>query len=170
MKENTFLLISLWLSLFLFLTNCKKNETEIINIDDRDIADENRVADWLAYGRTHNERRFSPLDDVGLVNVKDLKVDWYLDLPKDIGLVSTPLVVNGVLYFTGTMNIIRAVDAASGRLLWEFDPEVGKHIEHRRQVGFITGESLFMVTKCLEQPGMAGYLPWMQDPERRSGQ
>ncbi|MEP0134452.1 MAG: hypothetical protein ABJJ25_13110 [Eudoraea sp.] len=38
----------------------------------------------------------------------------FIDLPQDLGLVSTPLVVDGVLYFTGTTNMKRTVDAAGG--------------------------------------------------------
>ena len=106
-------------------------------IDDSAIADESRVADWLAYGGTHYERRFSPLSDINVANVANLKADWHLDLPRDVGLVSTPLVVDGVMYFTGTMNVIRAVDAVTGELKWEYDPEVGKALAGKRQVGFV---------------------------------
>jgi len=134
--ENSYGLPAL-LCIFLFLYACKDESPILLKIDDDAISDETRVSDWLAYGRTHNERRFSPLADMNINNVKDLKVDWFLDLPKDIGLVSTPLVVNGILYFSGTMNVIRAVDAVTGKLIWEFDPEVGKHIEHRQQVGWV---------------------------------
>ncbi len=67
--------------------------------DDRAIADESNTSEWLAYGRTHSETRFSPLADINKENVGGLKVDWFLDLPNDVGLVSTPLVVDGVMYF-----------------------------------------------------------------------
>ncbi|MGB5622288.1 MAG: PQQ-dependent dehydrogenase, methanol/ethanol family [Gammaproteobacteria bacterium] len=110
---------------------------QVLVVDDAAIADESLVSEWLAYGRTHHERRFSPLTDVNVANVSDLKVDWFLDLPRDVGLVSTPLVVDGVMYFTGTMNVIRAVDASTGRLKWEFDPKVGEALANKRQVGFV---------------------------------
>ena len=111
--------------------------TPLEGLGDQAMADESRTADWLAYGRTHNERRFSPLTDVNAANVSGLRPDWYIDLPNDVGLVSTPLVVEGVLYFTGTMNIIRAVDATSGRLIWEYDPEVAKEVGDRKKVGWV---------------------------------
>lgn len=77
-------------------------------------------------------------------NVGSLKVDWYLDLSNDRGLVSTPLVVDGIMYFVGSMNRVRAVNATTGKLLWEYDPEVRKHSgtalragwEHSRGIGF----------------------------------
>ena len=96
------------------------------------IADETNSSEWLAYGRTHSEQRFSPLRDIDTATVKQLKADWYIDLPNDVALVSTPLVVNGILYFTGTMNRVRAVDATNGKMVWEFDPEVAKHITDRK--------------------------------------
>src|SRR6056297_4214233 len=98
----------------LFLITSCENENQSSTYGDAAIADEEQTSDWLAYGRTHNERRFSPATDINTENVADLKVDWFIDLPNDVGLVSTTLVVDGVMYFTGTMNIIRAVDAVSG--------------------------------------------------------
>jgi quinohemoprotein ethanol dehydrogenase len=112
-------------------------ETDISQLGDAEIADESRTADWLAYGRTHSETRFSPLDDVNRDTIESLGVAWYMDLPNDVGLVSTPLVVDGVLYFTGTMNVIRAVDATTGELIWTYDPDVAGNIGSRRQVGWV---------------------------------
>ncbi len=110
---------------------------DMSTIGDREIADEQRTADWLAYGRTHSERRFSPLNDIRRGTVNRLGVAWYLDLPDDVGLVSTPLVVDGVLYFTGTMNVVRAVNATSGELIWSYDPDVAGHVGTKRQVGWV---------------------------------
>jgi quinohemoprotein ethanol dehydrogenase len=124
------------LILCICLVNCRQPEQTIL-ADDKLIADETQTENWLAYGRTHNERRFSPLPNINDKNVSDLKVDWFIDLPNDRGLVSTPLVIDGVLYFCGTMNIVRAVDATSGKLIWEYDPRVGDHIINKRKVGWV---------------------------------
>jgi len=135
MKSNPIPKIySLFISLSLFASCVDKNGTK--NYDDAAIANEQQTSEWLSYGRTHNETRFSPAADIHIDNVSKLKVDWFIDLPNDVGLVSTPLVVNGVMYFTGTMNIVRAVDATSGKLLWVFDPEVGKAVAGKRQIGW----------------------------------
>lgn len=129
------------LLLFVFLlTSCKSIEYKVI--DDIAISNENEESDWLAYGRTHSETRFSPIDQVNVGNANKLKVDWYMDLSGDVGLVSTPLVVDGVMYFTGTMNIVRAVNAVTGDLIWKFDPEVGKAIRGKRQAGWIHNRGL----------------------------
>jgi quinohemoprotein ethanol dehydrogenase len=116
-------------------------------VDDTAIADESNGNDWLAYGRTYSEQRFSPLTQVSDTTVTRLKPDWFLELPNDRGLVSTPLVVNGVLYFIGSMNVIRAVDATSGALMWQYDPQVGGAPgrlrvgwDHNRGIGFWKGK------------------------------
>ena len=80
-------------------------------VTDQEISDNTNTSDWLAYGRTHSEQRFSPLDQINLKTVSQLAVEWYLNLPNDVGLSAKPLVSDGVLYFIGIMNIIPAVDA-----------------------------------------------------------
>ena len=105
-------------------------------VDDAPLADEFQREDWLAFGRTHSEQRFSPLTQINESNVASLSVDWYLTLPNDRGLVSTPLVVDGIMYFIGSMNRLRAVDGATGELLWEYDPQVVEHAANRLRVGW----------------------------------
>lgn len=105
-------------------------------IDDAALADTTQGADWLAFGRTYNEQRFSPLTRIDTSNVDSLKVDWFLDLPDDRGLVSTPLVADGVLYFVGSLNKVRAVDAATGTGIWTYDPRVGEQAARRMRVGW----------------------------------
>ena len=102
---------------------------------------------WLAFGRTYSEQRFSPLTQVNDTTVSRLAPDWVVELPTDRGLVSTPLVVDGVMYFIGGMNVVRAVNATSGALLWEFDPELRAVAgqmragwDHNRGIGFWKGK------------------------------
>ncbi len=113
-----------------------------LDITDQHISDTTNTADWLAYGRNHNEQRFSPLTDINASNVNRLGVAWHLDLPQDVGLVSTPLVIDGVLYFTGTMNVVRAVDARTGNVLWTHDPDVAGAIAGRKQAGWVHNRGL----------------------------
>ncbi|GAB5561690.1 MAG: hypothetical protein SynsKO_33370 [Synoicihabitans sp.] len=128
--------------LFSVYAHAKNSRSSIGDYRDTEIADESQTDNWLAYGRTHNERRFAPMDDINRSNVAQLKVDWFLDLPNDVGLVSTPLVVDGVLYFTGTMNIVRAVDAVTGELQWTYDPKVGEAVAGHRKVGWAHNRGL----------------------------
>ena len=80
------------------LSACAEPEPAFV-INDAMQANEDETEDWLAYGRTYSEQRFSPLTQVNASNVSELSVDWYVDLPNDRGLVSTPLVADGVMYF-----------------------------------------------------------------------
>jgi quinohemoprotein ethanol dehydrogenase len=80
--------------------------------------------EWLTYGRTYDERRFSPLDRINAANVKDLGLAWFADLDTARGQEATPLVIEGKLYITTAWSKVKAYDAVSGKLLWEFDPRV----------------------------------------------
>ena len=103
-------------------------------VDDRTIGDESQGANWLSYGRTYSEQRFSPLVQIDTTNAGKLGLAWALDLPTDRSLLSTPLVVDGVLYFTGTFSVTRAVDARTGKLLWEYDPKTIEHSGDRLRI------------------------------------
>lgn len=93
-------------------------------VDAAALADETSGANWLAFGRTWSEQRYSPLQEINAGNVKDLGLAWYLDLPEHRSLLATPLVVDGVMYFTGSWSRIEAVDLRTRRKLWTYDPKV----------------------------------------------
>jgi quinohemoprotein ethanol dehydrogenase len=93
-------------------------------VDDVALAAVGNGDNWLAYGRNYSEQRYSPLVQVNDASVSELGVAWYVDLPEDRSLVGTPLVVDGVLYYEGSYSVLRAVDANTGDLLWEYDPQV----------------------------------------------
>jgi quinohemoprotein ethanol dehydrogenase len=82
------------------------------------------AANWLTHGRTYNEQRFSPLKSIDDGNVNRLGLEWYFDLDTRRGQEATPIVVDGVMYFTSAWSKVFAVDAASGKLLWSYDPKV----------------------------------------------
>ena len=92
-------------------------------VNDESLANEADSSNWLAYGRTYSEQRYSPLAAINTDSVKRLGVEWVLDLPRDRSLIGTPLVVEGVLYFTGSFSVTRAVDTKTGKLLWEYGPK-----------------------------------------------
>ncbi len=79
---------------------------------------------WLAHGRTYAEQRFSPLKQIHAGNVSGLGPAWSFLTGTKRGLEATPIVVDGVLYATGTWSVVYALDAATGRLLWRHDPQV----------------------------------------------
>ena len=88
------------------------------------VAADKEPQNWLSHGRTYSEQRFSPLKQINDKNVDQLGLAWSLDLSASRGLEATPLVVDGIMYDTGTFNIIRAIDAKTGKELWHYDPKV----------------------------------------------
>src|SRR6516164_4791258 len=88
--------------------------------------------EWLNYGRTSDEQRFSPLTQIDEKSVARLGLAWSYDLGTLRGLESTPIVHDGVMYVTSAWSLVYAFDARAGRLLWTFDPHVPK--EHAKFV------------------------------------
>ncbi|HNR76775.1 MAG TPA: hypothetical protein PKM48_06570, partial [Parvularculaceae bacterium] len=88
-------------------------------------ADEN-PGEWLTHGRTYSEQRYSPLDQVSAETIGDLGLDWTFDLGVSRGIEATPIIHDGVMYVTGSWNIVHALNAKTGAPIWSFDPEVDK--------------------------------------------
>jgi len=108
-------------------------------IDGAAIANTDQGGDWRAYGRSYSEQRFSPLKQINDKNLEQLRLDWYLEMPDSRALNSTPLVIDGVMYFTASQSVVMAVDAASGSLLWRYDPGVIQRLANRKHMRFNWG-------------------------------
>ena len=93
---------------------------------DRIEAADTEPANWLAHGRTYDEQRHSPLADINAGNVADLRLAWYWDTGDTRGLEATPIVVDGVLFTTGTWSRVYTTDGRTGELIWQYDPGVPK--------------------------------------------
>jgi quinohemoprotein ethanol dehydrogenase len=96
--------------------------------DARLLAADGEPGSWLSHGRTWAEQRFSPLEGIAADNVAGLQLRWSFDTGTKRGLEATPLMVDGVLYTTGTWSTVFALDARSGELLWKYDPEVPRDV------------------------------------------
>ena len=94
-----------------------------IGSSDIENADSN-TTDWLSYGRTWSEQRYSPLDQINKDTVSGLKLAWYADLDTARGQEATPLVIDGKMYFTTAWSKVKAFDAVTGEKLWDYDPQV----------------------------------------------
>jgi quinohemoprotein ethanol dehydrogenase len=84
---------------------------------------------WLTYGRTYDEQRFSPLKQISDQNVSQLGLAWYYDLDTHRGQEATPIVVDGVMYFTSAWSKVFALNAATGVPLWSYDPKVPRETD-----------------------------------------
>jgi PQQ-dependent dehydrogenase (methanol/ethanol family) len=77
---------------------------------------------WLGYGRTWREERYSPLEQINDKSVGKLRLAWSVDFDTIRGQEATPIVVDGVMYTSTAWSKVIAMDAATGRVLWKFDP------------------------------------------------
>ena len=76
-------------------------------------------ADWLMWRRTLDGWGYSPLNQVTRANVDKLTLVWKRDMAMGGSNESTPLVHDGVMYLPNTGDLIQALDAQTGELIWE---------------------------------------------------
>lgn len=101
--------------------------TGLARVDARRIANaDSEPHNWIAHGRTWSEQRYSPLNEINQSNVSELGLAWYFDLDTTRGQQATPIVVDGVMYTTSARSKVQVLDAGSGQLKWQYDPEVPK--------------------------------------------
>lgn len=97
-------------------------------------ADQAQQGEWTAYGRDPGGMRFAPMDQINKENVQQLEVAWTYrtgELATYEGtraasraaFEATPIMVDGVLYFSTPSNRVIAVDAKTGTEKWVYDPQ-----------------------------------------------
>jgi quinohemoprotein ethanol dehydrogenase len=79
---------------------------------------------WLTHGGTYLEQRHSPLTQINRDTISRLAPAWYYEFDTYRGQEATPLVVDGVLYTTTAWSKAYALNAATGELIWSYDPKV----------------------------------------------
>jgi len=92
--------------------------------------------EWRSYGAEEKSTRYSALDQINRDNVKNLQVAWswkfdnYGTAAETVTTETTPLMVNGTLYFTaGARRTVVAADAATGQTLWIYRPNEGERFD-----------------------------------------
>jgi quinoprotein glucose dehydrogenase len=87
--------------------------------------------DWPAYGGGPENTHYSPLAQINRENVSRLRVAWSFDTEDSYPaseMECNPIIVAGVLYATSPKSNVVALNAATGKLLWRFDPNAGQKI------------------------------------------
>jgi quinoprotein glucose dehydrogenase len=110
----------------IFLTGCTNHA------DNKNVSFETGK-DWPAYGGNKAGNRYSPLTQITAENVNNLQVAWTYDArdqtdtanhtpqrPREIQC--QPIIVNGILYGTTASLNVFALEAATGKQLWKFEP------------------------------------------------
>jgi quinoprotein glucose dehydrogenase len=123
-------------------------------------------ADWPAFGGDPGGSQHSPLAQINKANVKQLKLAWqhrsgdFIDAPSPKGslLQVTPLHANGTLYFCTPLNRVFALDPATGKERWVFDP----HRPDSKSGRPALSPPLVMASRC------RGVAYWQEDTASRS--
>ena len=99
--------------------------------------------DWPAYSGGPENTHYSSLAQINRDNVSRLQVAWTFDTGDsypESEMECNSIIVGGVLYATSPKNNLVALDAATGKLLWRFDPNAGRKIVGKlRNRGVATG-------------------------------
>lgn len=119
------LIISLLLTTTLAVSSSVAEPKSFADVNGpRILAADDEPGNWMSHGRTYDEQRYSPLTDIDEDNVERLGLHWSYDFETKRGLEATPLIVDGVMFVTSSWSRVYALDAVSGKLLWEHDPKV----------------------------------------------
>ena len=78
---------------------------------------------WMTYGGTYEEQRYSRLKLIDRGNVKQLGLAWFADYDTNLSQNGTPLSIDGVIYVSTAWSKVYAFDARSGKQLWEYNPK-----------------------------------------------
>jgi|SRR5438128_12318873 len=96
-------------------------------------------AEWPNYGNDPGGMRYSALTQINRDNVSKLKVAWIFHTGdvsdgsggrKRSGFETTPILVDGTLYFTTPFNRVIALDPETGKQRWAYDPEIDKTLDY----------------------------------------
>jgi alcohol dehydrogenase (cytochrome c) len=85
--------------------------------------------DWSTHHGTYKSYHYSGLEQINAGNVKNLEVAW-MHFPERAtrGLQSTPLALDGVLYYSGSYSRVYALDGATGKTIWTYAPELDEEL------------------------------------------
>ena len=90
------------------------------------------AGDWCAYNRSHLGWRHSPLDQINTGNVGQLRPAWMFQPGKvPMGLISTPLAIDGMIYLPVNPSTVWKLDGATGERIWVYVPEMDDAIISR---------------------------------------
>ena len=88
--------------------------------------------DWPKHGLNSQESRYSPISQINADNVSELGLAWAKKLSTLRGIEATPLVIDGILYYSLPWSVVQATDGISGATLWTWNPGVDKAVWGRK--------------------------------------
>ena len=156
---------------FISATACTQETGSIISERPENQAHEQRETSftnkgqWANYGNDPGGMRYSPIDQININNVTQLNVAWTYqsgeletyegtEVASKAAFEATPLMIDGILYFSTPTNRVIAVDAGSGREKWVYDPKVNL----QREYSEITSRGVSKWIDYNLQPADNGYM------------
>jgi PQQ-dependent dehydrogenase (methanol/ethanol family) len=91
---------------------------------------------WLTYGGTYSEQRFSAVKQIDAGNISRLGLKWFGDYETNQDQHGSPLYIDGVIYVSTSRNVVHAFDARTGTQLWKYNPMI-KGERLRYNVGLV---------------------------------
>ncbi|MCJ8007648.1 PQQ-binding-like beta-propeller repeat protein [Lederbergia wuyishanensis] len=93
----------------------------------------NPEGDWLTNGGDLSNSRYSPLDSINTSNVKNLKAEWVTSLGSGFEFKysgeATPIVYDGVMFTITGANHVQALDAKTGKIIWEYNAKLPDELD-----------------------------------------
>ena len=87
-----------------------------------------RMVDWPVYGGSQDNTHFTTLNQITPANVTKLEVAWKYethDEGRGTEMQANPIIINGIMYAESPTQKIFALDAATGKEIWKYDPSTG---------------------------------------------
>jgi glucose dehydrogenase len=99
---------------------------------------------WLTFMGDYRSNRHSPLDQIKAENAANVVPKWTYRVPRASSMSSFPIVYDGLMYVTNS-NSVHALDATTGRLVWDYQqPDV--EMQRKSRGPAILGDRVYFVT------------------------
>ncbi len=92
-------------------------------------------AEWHNFSNTGAEMHYSPVDQINGDTIGELGLAWYHDLPSE-NTMTGPVMAEGKVFITTGHSRIRALDAVTGELIWEYDSGTRERAGHILRFGY----------------------------------
>lgn len=148
-----------------------------VNVTNKQLLNANKNDNnWLLYGRTYNNQRFSPLKQINASNVRHLTPAAIIQTGVKKTFEDNPIEVNGILYVVTAGDHVQAYNATNGKRLWTYQPHLNHSIlccgPEARGVAVAYGK-VFLATldgRVIALNAKNGTVEWKSRPERKSNQ
>ena len=111
---------SIWVASVVIMLACAATPLHAQLTYERLLKADQDPGNWLTYSGNYRSWRYSPLTQMTRENARKLKLKWVYQMQTTHTVETTPLVADGVMYFTEPPSNVVAVDAATGRQFWRY--------------------------------------------------